>query len=206
MFRCCVTVLLARVVFCFFFFLMIRRPPRSTHFPYTTLFRSLSCSRFDRVPRYGRTLVASFGAGRRAPMQAPPRPPRTPVLPPAAPSDLPTRRSRLLVRSLSAWLSRHPRTTVALSIALLLLPFINKAFHIDDTLLLVMARRVQSHPFDPYGMNYNWHGTPQSMWFDLQNPPLTSYLQAAVTALAGGQVEWVLHLAFLGLSDGGQIG
>src|SRR5256885_11295748 len=24
----------------FFFFLMIRRPPRSTHFPYTTLFRS----------------------------------------------------------------------------------------------------------------------------------------------------------------------
>src|SRR2546428_10295183 len=26
---------------CFFFFLMIRRPPRSTLFPYTTLFRSL---------------------------------------------------------------------------------------------------------------------------------------------------------------------
>src|SRR6266540_6545274 len=32
----------------FFFFLMIRRPPRSTLFPYTTLFRSrgLSCSSF----------------------------------------------------------------------------------------------------------------------------------------------------------------
>src|SRR5215467_7808174 len=29
------------VVFSFFFFLMIRRPPRSTLFPYTTLFRSL---------------------------------------------------------------------------------------------------------------------------------------------------------------------
>src|SRR5216683_6204771 len=27
-------------VFAFFFFLMIRRPPRSTLFPYTTLFRS----------------------------------------------------------------------------------------------------------------------------------------------------------------------
>src|SRR2546429_9771912 len=26
---------------CFFFFLMIRRPPRSTLFPYTTLFRSV---------------------------------------------------------------------------------------------------------------------------------------------------------------------
>src|SRR5258707_8517668 len=28
----------------FFFFLMIRRPPRSTLFPYTTLFRSLGCA------------------------------------------------------------------------------------------------------------------------------------------------------------------
>src|SRR6266496_4596448 len=28
------------VLFVFFFFLMIRRPPRSTLFPYTTLFRS----------------------------------------------------------------------------------------------------------------------------------------------------------------------
>src|SRR2546421_8511499 len=27
--------------YCFFFFLMIRRPPRSTLFPYTTLFRSV---------------------------------------------------------------------------------------------------------------------------------------------------------------------
>src|SRR5256885_9869031 len=28
---------------CIFFFLMIRRPPRSTLFPYTTLFRSWPC-------------------------------------------------------------------------------------------------------------------------------------------------------------------
>src|SRR5437899_10640701 len=33
------SVLLYRLL-CFFFFLMIRRPPRSTLFPYTTLFRS----------------------------------------------------------------------------------------------------------------------------------------------------------------------
>src|SRR3712207_7753769 len=33
-----------------FFFLMIRRPPRSTLFPYTTLFRSLA----GRVDRLGR--------------------------------------------------------------------------------------------------------------------------------------------------------
>src|SRR3712207_6921079 len=37
------------------FFLMIRRPPRSTLFPYTTLFRSLSVqhSRFDGVSPTG---------------------------------------------------------------------------------------------------------------------------------------------------------
>src|SRR5258707_10257008 len=32
----------------FFFFLMIRRPPRSTLFPYTTLFRSLKSGRATR--------------------------------------------------------------------------------------------------------------------------------------------------------------
>src|SRR2546427_4495932 len=30
----------------FFFFLMIRRPPRSTLFPYTTLFRSIVASKY----------------------------------------------------------------------------------------------------------------------------------------------------------------
>src|SRR6266542_4002075 len=38
--------------FCCFFFLMIRRPPRSTLFPYTTLFRSMKPARWKRrVPR-----------------------------------------------------------------------------------------------------------------------------------------------------------
>src|SRR3712207_7552392 len=35
----------------FFFFLMIRRPPRSTLFPYTTLFRSLRRSRSSPTVR-----------------------------------------------------------------------------------------------------------------------------------------------------------
>src|SRR3712207_8920629 len=34
----------------FFFFLMIRRPPRSTLFPYTTLFRSLYARAYGRLP------------------------------------------------------------------------------------------------------------------------------------------------------------
>src|ERR1035438_5276041 len=36
--------------FCFCFFLMIRRPPRSTLFPYTTLFRSTSTTYLDGLP------------------------------------------------------------------------------------------------------------------------------------------------------------
>src|SRR6267378_7491522 len=44
-----------------FFFLMIRRPPRSTLFPYTTLFRS-ACRRFEGVP----LLLHARGARRRA--------------------------------------------------------------------------------------------------------------------------------------------
>src|SRR2546422_11690637 len=35
----------------FFFFLMIRRPPRSTLFPYTTLFRSRELAHRARGPR-----------------------------------------------------------------------------------------------------------------------------------------------------------
>src|SRR5256885_10917294 len=38
-------------VFIFFFFLMIRRPPRSTLFPYTTLFRSIRRADAGRLER-----------------------------------------------------------------------------------------------------------------------------------------------------------
>src|SRR5690242_21072297 len=50
-----------------FFFLMIRRPPRSTLFPYTTLFRSAAAPRARPAsPGGDRTRPPSSGAGRRA--------------------------------------------------------------------------------------------------------------------------------------------
>src|SRR6266480_230972 len=55
-----------------FFFLMIRRPPRSTLFPYTTLFRSRTCS---------------------------PPPRLDPLLRPVEPSHLPCSPARLLLRA-----------------------------------------------------------------------------------------------------------
>src|SRR3712207_9402065 len=60
------------MLFCCFFFLMIRRPPRSTLFPYTTLFRSDARGLGEprqRDPRAGERVAA--GAG-RAPAPAPP--------------------------------------------------------------------------------------------------------------------------------------
>src|SRR5256885_16956916 len=43
----------------FFFFLMIRRPPRSNLFPYTTLFRSEGC-RCGRLPAIGVVLSSGY--------------------------------------------------------------------------------------------------------------------------------------------------
>src|SRR3712207_7548717 len=45
----------------FFFFLMIRRPPRSTLFPYTTLFRSVPTG---RTPTANASGIAAAGWGR----------------------------------------------------------------------------------------------------------------------------------------------
>src|SRR5258706_7321438 len=47
----------------FFFFLMIRRPPRSTLFPYTTLFRSVDHGKTSLLDYIRRTKVASGEAG-----------------------------------------------------------------------------------------------------------------------------------------------
>src|SRR3712207_7256904 len=48
----------------FFFFLMIRRPPRSTLFPYTTLFRSASSplDDFDAIERWEGVAPVARGA------------------------------------------------------------------------------------------------------------------------------------------------
>src|SRR5436309_13029908 len=59
--------------FFFVFFLMIRRPPRSTLFPYTTLFRSprrAAHSRLGRPPRAAVLRVRARGRPRSAPRRS----------------------------------------------------------------------------------------------------------------------------------------
>lgn len=78
----------------------------------------------------------------------------------------------------------------------LLLPFIGKAFFIDDTLFLRAAEQIQKHPLNFYGFNINWYGYTTPMTKAMDNPPLDSYYIALVASLFGWR-EWVLHLAFL---------
>lgn len=77
-----------------------------------------------------------------------------------------------------------------------LLPFLNKAYDIDDPLFLWMAQQIVRHPLNPYGGMVNWASVAQPMWVAMQNPPLCSYYIAAVGSLAGFD-EVPMHLAFL---------
>ena len=78
----------------------------------------------------------------------------------------------------------------------LLLPFINKAFHIDDSLFLWTAEHLQKNPGNFYGFTVNWYGTELPAGEAFNNPPLTSCYIALVASVIGWS-EPALHLAFL---------
>lgn len=79
---------------------------------------------------------------------------------------------------------------------LALVPFLDKAFNVDDTLFLLAARQIQEHPTDFYGCRVNWYGTDQRLFEVSKNPPLASYLLAASASMFGWG-EIALHLCFL---------
>jgi 4-amino-4-deoxy-L-arabinose transferase-like glycosyltransferase len=77
-----------------------------------------------------------------------------------------------------------------------LLPFLGKAFHIDDPLFIWTARHVVSEPFNFYNFNVNWSGREEAMSTAMQNPPLAAYYLALVGVLLGWS-EIALHAGFL---------
>lgn len=94
--------------------------------------------------------------------------------------------------------SRSLLATMILTVATLacLLPFLGKAFHIDDPLFIWTAQHVVSEPFNFYHFNVNWDGREEPMFKAMQNPPLAAYY----LALAGTQLGWseiALHAGFL---------
>lgn len=76
-----------------------------------------------------------------------------------------------------------------------LLPFVNKAFHIDDTLVIYPARQILKSPMRPFDFEVNWYGEPQSMW-ELTNPPFVFYYLAPIVSLFG-EKESMLHISYL---------
>lgn len=99
------------------------------------------------------------------------------------------------VEKSSQWSWRECGLVAAVT-AGLLLPFIGKAFYIDDPLYIWGARHIASDPLDFYGFDLNWYGCPQSMSKTMLNPPLTSYYLAIVGSLFGWS-EISLHLGML---------
>jgi 4-amino-4-deoxy-L-arabinose transferase-like glycosyltransferase len=92
--------------------------------------------------------------------------------------------------------SRRTFIWLALIVVAALVPFLNKAFHVDDPLFIWMADQIRKHPLDPYGFKVNWTGFAQPMTDIMQNPPLCSYYIAAVISVLGSS-EMVLHISFL---------
>jgi 4-amino-4-deoxy-L-arabinose transferase-like glycosyltransferase len=77
-----------------------------------------------------------------------------------------------------------------------LVPFVGKAFHIDDPLFIWSAKQIQVGPANFYGFAVNWRGTETPMAETAKNPPGACYYIALVGSLFGWR-EITLHIAFL---------
>src|SRR5579872_2739391 len=77
-----------------------------------------------------------------------------------------------------------------------LLPWINKAFSIDDPMYLWGAMQIQSHPLNFYGCDVNWDRTVTPFYDVMKNPPLACYYLAGTAAIVGWS-EPAIHAAFL---------
>ncbi len=76
------------------------------------------------------------------------------------------------------------------------LPFIDKAFHIDDPLFVWGARQIDKNPADYFGFTVDWYGRAFPMVQVATNPPLTSYL-IAFSAWINGWSEISIRSFFL---------
>ena len=90
----------------------------------------------------------------------------------------------------------HPLIFVLLGVAVVLGCFANKAVSIDDPLFIWTADQIRTNPFDFYGFQANWSGTPQPVSQLNFNPPLVAYFLALERAMLGTG-ELTMHLVFI---------
>jgi len=77
-----------------------------------------------------------------------------------------------------------------------LIPFVNKAFNIDEPLFIWTAKHILVKPADFYGFSVNWYGFNAPMSKITKNPPISCYYLAGAAALLGFN-EAAIHTAFL---------
>ncbi len=76
------------------------------------------------------------------------------------------------------------------------LPFVSKAYHIDDPVFLTVADHIRSDPSHPYDVMINWTDRPQRVGQIMGSPPLHCYYLALVRSF-GPDKEWWTHLCML---------
>ena len=84
-------------------------------------------------------------------------------------------------------------TAAVVVVALLVaVPFLNKAVHLDDTVVLTVSRQILGEPLRPFNADINWGRGLTPIFERTKNPPLLSYylapllLTALLVFLAGG--------------------
>lgn len=86
---------------------------------------------------------------------------------------------------------------ITLAIALLAtLPYLNKAFHIDDAVVLQAASNIIEDPLDPFAGEFDWFGELRPLFKTTTNPPALSYYLAPFLHVFG-QCEIALHSAMV---------
>lgn len=95
----------------------------------------------------------------------------------------------------SSLVQRYPRTILVIATLVCLIPFADKAFHIDDPLFVWAGRQLQTRWWDPYGFQVNWYGWEMPMHEVTKNPPLACTFIALIIAMFG-ENEIALHVGF----------
>jgi hypothetical protein len=81
-------------------------------------------------------------------------------------------------------------------VAAVTLPFLGKAFHIDDPFFHRVTQNIVEDPLDPYAGEIDWWHRPDSVFHSDSNPPLFNYYLAPIAARTETP-EFALHSAMV---------
>lgn len=106
-------------------------------------------------------------------------------------------------KPLRDFLQKLPGSDTGQALAVLLfavlcitLPFVNKAFHLDDTFFVRLAQQKLTHPLALGLPDHGYEGNFFSLYLDTHPPLLTSYISLLIRVI-GSASEEGLHLGFI---------